>query len=71
LIARILPQLARTEQERSCHFFPLPEDGSVPSELSAYCGFRITPGQAEALPGPTGMPCVACLLTVAVTDHQS
>ncbi|MFD0922148.1 hypothetical protein [Saccharopolyspora rosea] len=71
LIARVHPRLARTEQEKSCHFFPLPVDGSRPESLEAYCGFRIVPGQAEALEGPTGMPCMHCLMTAALASTDA
>ena len=67
LIARVRPDLARTEQELSCHLFPLPPAGQVPESLRAYCGFDITPGRAERLDGPVGMPCMPCLLRAALT----
>ncbi|MBB5152973.1 hypothetical protein [Saccharopolyspora phatthalungensis] len=71
LIARVRAEFARSEQEKSCHFFPLPEENSLlPSRLRAYCGFAIVPGQAETLDGPAGMPCVHCLLVAALTDSD-
>ncbi|MCI2420968.1 hypothetical protein MOQ72_26340 [Saccharopolyspora sp. K220] len=69
LIARVRAEFARSEQDKSCHFFPLPEDDSLPPILRAYCGFGIVPGQAEALDGPAGMPCMQCLMTAALADN--
>jgi hypothetical protein len=71
LIARVRAEFARSEQDKSCHFFPLPDDGSLPEMLHAYCGFGIVPGQAEALNGPAGMPCVHCLLAAALADSTA
>ncbi|QUH01059.1 hypothetical protein HUO13_09695 [Saccharopolyspora erythraea] len=68
LIARVRPELARTERELSCHLFPLPADGTLPASLRAYCGFDIVPGQAEQLDGPAGMPCMPCLLQAALAS---
>lgn len=68
LIARVRPEFARNEQEKSCHFFPVP-DGPLPAILHAYCGFGIVPGQAEALDGPAGMPCMHCLMAAALADR--
>jgi hypothetical protein len=62
VLARVLPEIARTERDKSCHVFPLPAIGLLPEVLRAYCGFTITPGQAERLEAPTGMPCLSCLL---------
>lgn len=70
LIARVHAEHARTEQDRSCHFFPVPIDGEHPAELRAYCGYSITPGVAEALDGPAGIPCMPCLMTAAINDPQ-
>lgn len=66
VIARVRPELARTERDHSCHVFPLPEDaagGSPPASLHAYCGYSIAPGQAEVLEAPNGLPCTACLIS--------
>jgi hypothetical protein len=68
VIARVLPELARTERDRTCHVFPIPADEPAPATLRAYCGFEIAPGQAERLDSPGGMPCVVCLLIVAVAS---
>ena len=35
-------------------------------ELRAYCGLRIEPGTADALPGLSGQPCFLCLMTAPV-----
>ncbi|WP_433871841.1 hypothetical protein [Saccharopolyspora sp. CA-218241] len=70
LIARVLPEYARNEQDKSCHFFPLPAGGGpLPESLRAYCGFHITPGVAEALEGPAGMPCTTCLVTATISGN--
>ncbi|MEV4643740.1 hypothetical protein [Saccharopolyspora sp. NPDC049426] len=68
LIARVRPEFARSEQDKSCHFFPLPNGDPLPDTLRAYCGFSIAPGQAEALDGPAGMPCLGCLMAAALSD---
>jgi hypothetical protein len=68
VLARVLPEHARTEQDRSCHIFPLPEPGEFPELLRAYCGFVITPGQAERLSAPTGMPCMPCMLMTVLPE---
>ncbi|MGI8310787.1 hypothetical protein [Saccharopolyspora hattusasensis] len=68
LIARVRAEFARSEQDKSCHFFPLPDDGELPAMLYAYCGFGIVPGQAEALDRPAGMPCLPCLMAAALSD---
>lgn len=49
------------ETRRVCHVVPLPDAQAVPDELTALCGERIQPGQAEVLPTFTGMPCEVCL----------
>ncbi|HEY0499494.1 MAG TPA: hypothetical protein VGD48_27360 [Kutzneria sp.] len=70
-MARLRPEFARGERERCCHLFPVPLPGSVPKMLHAYCGATITPGQAELLDRPKGMPCVTCiLLSPAEGDAQ-
>ncbi|GAA2350175.1 hypothetical protein GCM10009854_29930 [Saccharopolyspora halophila] len=73
LIARVRAEFARTEQDKSCHFFPLPRDndGELPPTLRAYCGFDIVPGQAEAFEGPVGMPCLTCLMAAALSESES
>jgi hypothetical protein len=38
--------------------------------LHAYCGATITPGQAELLDRPKGMPCVTCIL-LSPADGQT
>ncbi|MDA3629372.1 hypothetical protein OU415_28355 [Saccharopolyspora sp. WRP15-2] len=68
LIARVRAELARGERDRSCHFFPLPAEGSMPSVLHAYCGFAIRPGEAEPLDAPVGMPCTSCLMAAALSS---
>lgn len=68
LIARVRAEFARNEQDKSCHFFPVPDGDPLPAMLYAYCGFGIVPGQAEALDGPAGMPCLQCLMTAALSD---
>ncbi|GAA0532080.1 hypothetical protein [Saccharopolyspora thermophila] len=70
VIARVRGEYARSERDRSCHFFPLPQDSTLPSVLRAYCGFDIMPGQAEALDGPAGMPCLRCLMAAALADSS-
>ncbi|TDD43750.1 hypothetical protein [Saccharopolyspora elongata] len=67
-MARVRAEFARSEQDKSCHFFPLPADGPLPPMLYAYCGFGILPGEAEALDGPAGMPCLQCLMAAALSD---
>lgn len=51
------------ETRRVCHVVPLPGSQPVPEELTALCGERIRPGQAEVLATFTGMPCEVCLAT--------
>ncbi len=68
LLARVHPEIARTEQDMTCHVFPLPEDGTSPTTLRAHCGFEIVPGQAQRLEGPDGMPCTACLMTSMLSN---
>lgn len=50
------------ETRRVCHVVPVQLGGSVPEFLTAYCGLRIEAGTADLLDGPTGMPCVPCLV---------
>lgn len=61
-MARLKPEFARGERDRTCHLFPVPTPGSLPASLRAYCGQRIGPGQAELLDSSQGMPCVTCIL---------
>lgn len=67
VIARVRPELARSERDHSCHVFPLPDGasftGDSPESLEAYCGYEIAPGEAEVLDAPNGLPCTACLLS--------
>jgi hypothetical protein len=70
-MARLRPEFARGERERSCHLFPVPLSGATPKMLHAYCGQQIAPAQAELLDRPAGMPCVTCiLLSPAEGDAQ-
>lgn len=67
LLARVHPEIARTEQDMACHIFPLPTDGTMPATLHAFCGFDIVPGQAQHLEAPDGMPCLSCLMASMLT----
>ncbi|MFC0548427.1 hypothetical protein [Kutzneria chonburiensis] len=67
-MARLRPEFARGERERCCHLFPVPLPDSAPRMLHAYCGATITPGQAELLDRPKGMPCVTCILLSPAGD---
>ncbi|TWE29311.1 hypothetical protein [Prauserella muralis] len=53
------------ETRRVCHVVPVPPGDTVPERLTAYCGQRFRPGQAELLTHITGMPCEACLAVSA------
>jgi hypothetical protein len=53
------------ETKRVCHVVPIPEPAAVPTELTALCGERIHPGQAELLRSISGMPCQSCLVVAA------
>lgn len=68
LLARVHPENARTEQDMTCHVFPLPVDGTTPTTLRAHCGFEIAPGQAQRLEKIDGMPCTACLMTSMLSN---
>lgn len=50
------------ETKRVVHIVRLPDNGTVPDELTAYCGATFAPGTIDFLPEPTGMPCVPCLV---------
>lgn len=51
---------------REAHLFPIPNPAAgVPTELHAYCGAAIRPGEAELLSTVfTGAPCMGCLVRV-------
>lgn len=68
LVGRVLSGLARTERDKSCHLFALPEDGHIPAMLEAYCGYAVPPAYLEQLDHPRGMPCVSCLLLAQTSD---
>lgn len=68
LLARVHPESARTEQDMTCHVFPLPVDGTPPATLRAHCGFEIAPGQAQRLEALDGMPCTVCLMTSMLSN---
>jgi hypothetical protein len=70
-MARLRPEFARGERERCCHLFPVPLPGSAPKMLHAYCGATVTPGQAELLDRPKGMPCVTCILLSPADGDQT
>jgi len=61
-MARLKPEFARGKRERTCHLFPLPSPGTIPTSLRAYCGRRIAPGQAELIDDARSAPCVTCML---------
>lgn len=61
ILVRMKPGLVG-ETKRVVHLVRLPESGTVPEELTAYCGERFEPGTIDFLPEPTGMPCVRCLI---------
>ncbi|WP_307849723.1 hypothetical protein [Qaidamihabitans albus] len=44
---------------------PVPPVEAVPEYLTALCGAELQPGEAELLPGITGMPCEVCLAVAA------
>jgi hypothetical protein len=48
------------ESRRTIHVVPIP-NGEVPIELTALCGQVFTPGAAERVNSPLGMPCDICL----------
>lgn len=56
------------ETRRVCHVVPIPVSGACPSELTALCGERIGPGQAELLSSLRGMPCEVCLAAAVRRD---
>jgi hypothetical protein len=68
VLARLLPEFTRGHSDRSCHVFPVSTDEGWPEVLHAYCGLAIASEQAERLESPVGMPCVVCLLRMAVPD---
>lgn len=47
---------------RVLHVVPVPISGSLPEQLTAYCGQVIERGLAELVDGPAGTPCNLCLL---------
>lgn len=49
------------ECKRVSHLVPLPAEGPIPEQLTAFCGEPIIPADAEVLNGITGMPCETCL----------
>ncbi|WP_230425175.1 hypothetical protein [Prauserella cavernicola] len=55
------------ETRRVCHLVPVPDVSETPTEITALCGERILPGQAELLSGFRGMPCETCLALSART----
>lgn len=62
LVARVATPFARTERDKSCHFFPIPLGESLPESLHAFCGFEVSSRIIEQFDAPHGMPCVACML---------
>jgi hypothetical protein len=50
------------ESRRVCHLIPIPADQPVPDHLTALCGERVYPGDADVLDRICGMPCLSCLL---------
>jgi hypothetical protein len=49
------------EASRVCHIVPVPTGDTMPETLTAYCGTRIGPAEAEWLRQIGGMPCIPCL----------
>lgn len=70
IFVRLRRERARGERERVTHVIPMPDEGSIPNELVAYCGTIFAPGDAEAMPGVVGMPCTACLITAPVPEQR-
>lgn len=50
------------ETKRTCHLVPLLNGDTMPDFLTALCGARIAPGQAELLAQVEGMPCEICMV---------
>lgn len=49
------------ECKRVCHLVPIPGHEPAPEHLTAVCGERIVPADAEVLDRIGGMPCEPCL----------
>lgn len=52
------------ETDRDVHLIQVPATETMPEHLSALCGLRIRPGDAEQVAVGTGMPCVPCICAV-------
>lgn len=66
-LVRLRAGLVR-ESRRVVHTVPVLDTDAIPATLIAYCGAIIEPGTAELLDGPTGMPCLGCLLATPLPD---
>jgi hypothetical protein len=64
IFARLLRDYAHGESQRVTHLIALPQNGTLPAELSAHCGARFRPHVLENLPGIGGAPCTACLVAI-------
>lgn len=63
------------ETRRTVHLVPLPQlaettpgkaAAKLPEQLTALCGQTFSPGEAEQLNEPRGMPCERCVLRARV-----
>jgi hypothetical protein len=50
------------ETDRVVHLIPVPDTGTMPDHLVAFCGITIWPRQADLVAAGTGMPCVPCVI---------
>lgn len=50
------------ESQRQAHLATEPATGDTPAFWSTYCGVRIPAEIAEVSNGPTGMPCMVCMM---------
>ena len=68
--ARALPGVVG-ETRRVVHVFPVPEQDSVPDQLTAFCSESFGPGELELLDSPAGMPCESCLQRTPSSASES
>ena len=53
------------ESRRLVHIASVPGNTGRPF-LTVYCGHEFSPGEAELVDGPGGLPCLACLMKAPV-----